>query len=134
MSGFAGSPDAGLIRQILINLLTNAIKFTEPGGTVRLTALQRKGRQVELIVGDTGAGMPADQIARALKPFEQLGGAVVERGRGAGLGLSLAKAFADLHGAALNIDSTVGEGTRVTLRLPAARSLGVEAQQAELGA
>lgn len=126
--------DAGLIRQILINLLTNAIKFTEPGGTVRLTARQRKGRQVELIVSDTGAGMPADQLARALKPFEQLGGAVAERGRGAGLGLSLAKAFADLHGATLNIESTVGEGTRVTLRLPAARSLGVEAQQAELGA
>jgi two-component system cell cycle sensor histidine kinase PleC len=71
------------------------------------------------MVEDTGIGMAPETVAAALEPFRQLDGALSRRFEGAGLGLSIAKALAELHGGRLNIRSAVGEGTSVTIALPA---------------
>ncbi len=76
---------------------------------------------VLLSVEDTGIGMEQETIAAALEPFQQLDGSLARRFEGAGLGLSIAKALAELHGGALSVKSAVGEGTVVTIALPAGR-------------
>jgi signal transduction histidine kinase len=74
-----------------------------------------------LMVEDTGIGMAEETIAAALEPFRQLDGSLARRFEGAGLGLSIAKALAELHGGTLSVKSAVGEGTIVTIALPATR-------------
>jgi signal transduction histidine kinase len=76
---------------------------------------------VHLQVQDTGIGMAEETIAVALEPFRQLDGSLARRFEGAGLGLSISKALAELHGGALSVKSAVGEGTTVTIALPAGR-------------
>ena len=88
-------------------------------GTVRFRAQLRAGGGVTLVVEDTGIGMAAETIAAAFEPFRQLDGALSRRFEGAGLGLSIAKALAELHCGVLSIQSAVGEGTSVTIALPA---------------
>jgi cell cycle sensor histidine kinase DivJ len=107
--------DKRAVKQMLVNLLANAIKFTLPGGTVTLTA-QAQGRAVILTVADTGTGIAAADLERLGMPFEQ---ARAAQGReGTGLGLALVKSLAALHGGEAVIASVLGEGTSVTLRLP----------------
>lgn len=113
--------DPRRIAQALGNLLANALKFTPEGGSIRLEArLDAQGGAV-LQVSDTGIGMAAETIAAALEPFRQLDGTLSRRFEGAGLGLSISKALAELHGGSLAIQSAVGEGTNVTITLPPAR-------------
>jgi len=111
--------DPRRLAQALGNLLANALKFTPENGEVRLCARLQAGGGVALMVEDTGIGMAPETIAAALEPFRQLDGTLSQRFEGAGLGLSIAKALAELHGGALNIQSAVGEGTSVTIALPA---------------
>jgi PAS domain S-box-containing protein len=111
--------DPRRLAQALGNLLANALKFTPENGEVRLCARLQAGGGVALVVVDTGIGMAPETIAAALEPFRQLDGTLSRRFEGAGLGLSIAKALAELHGGALNIQSAVGEGTSVTIALPA---------------
>lgn len=111
--------DPRRLAQALGNLLANALKFTPENGAVRLCARLQPGGGVALVVEDTGIGMAPETVAAALEPFRQLDGALSRRFEGAGLGLSIAKALAELHGGALNIQSAVGEGTSVTIALPA---------------
>jgi signal transduction histidine kinase/HAMP domain-containing protein len=110
--------DAKRLRQLLLNLLSNAVKFTPPGGTITVTAgLCPEG--ITLVVSDTGIGMAAKDIPKALEPFSQIDNSITRKYGGTGLGLPLSKLFAELHGGRLMIASTPGSGTAVTVILPA---------------
>jgi cell cycle sensor histidine kinase DivJ len=109
--------DRRAVKQILVNLLANAVKFTPTGGTVWLAAA-REGGGIELAVADSGVGIPESDLKRLGEAFAQ--GKAARAREGTGLGLSLVKGFAGLHGGDLRIDSVQGEGTIVRVRLPQA--------------
>jgi cell cycle sensor histidine kinase DivJ len=109
--------DRRACRQILINLLSNAVKFTDRGGQVRFGA-RREGPQVAIWVSDTGIGISEADLARLGTPFVQADSGYDRRHQGTGLGLSVVKGLAALHGGTMRIESRIGEGTRVTVRLP----------------
>ncbi len=110
--------DRRAMTQIALNLLSNAVKFTPERGAVTVTA-EAVGPYLELIVADTGVGIAPEDLKRLGKPFEQAGG-VEQRAQGTGLGLSLVRSLAELHGGRMSVESTLGEGTAVTVRLPVA--------------
>jgi cell cycle sensor histidine kinase DivJ len=112
----AANADRRAVKQIAINLLSNALKFTPRGGAVTLT-LQGAGETLELIVADTGVGIAPDDLERLGRPFEQAGDPSQKAG-GSGLGLSLVRAFAQLHGGEMCIESALGEGATVIVRMP----------------
>jgi cell cycle sensor histidine kinase DivJ len=109
--------DKRAFRQILINLLSNAVKFTERGGRVTVGARAEAGALL-LTVEDTGVGISAEDLARVGQPFFQARGAYDRRHDGTGLGFSIVQGLISLHGGQLELASRVGEGTRVTVRLP----------------
>ncbi len=109
------------IKQVLINLIGNAIKFSRPGGIVRVVAEPRPDGTLAMAVTDTGIGMSARDIPRALEPFGQLDDRPARHYQGTGLGLPLAKHLAELHGARFDIDSEIDRGTTVTIVFPAHR-------------
>jgi len=108
--------DRRALKQMTLNLLSNAIKFTHAGGSITVTA-DAIGPYLEIVVADTGVGVAPEDLRRLGRPFEQAGGAE-QRAQGTGLGLSLVRALSELHGGRMSIDSTLGEGTAVTVRLP----------------
>ncbi len=108
--------DRRALKQITLNLLSNAVKFTPSGGAVTVS-VEALASDLELTVADTGVGVAPEDLARIGRPFEQAGGAE-QRAQGTGLGLSLVRSLAELHQGAMSIDSTPGEGTAVTIRLP----------------
>jgi len=110
--------DSRLIKQILLNLLSNAVKFTLEGGEVRLAMRMSDDGGIAFSVTDSGIGMSAEECARVLDVFVQAEGSLVRRHEGAGLGLPLAKSFAELHGGDLSLLSEPGVGTTVTVTLP----------------
>lgn len=114
--------DRRAIKQILVNLLTNGIKFTPAGGAVRL-AVRRNGDGIDIAVSDSGVGIAPEDVARLGQPFEQVEGGQARQGTG--LGLALVKAFANLHGGGMTLESELGEGTTVRVSLPHA---GVESR------
>jgi PAS domain S-box-containing protein len=107
--------------QILINLLMNAVKFTEAGGRIELSAGLTQSRALAFTVIDTGIGMSAADEAIALEPFGQVNAASSAGRQGSGLGLSIVKALVELHGGALAIDSAPGVGTTIKVTVPADR-------------
>ncbi len=109
--------DRRALMQILLNLLSNALKFTEAGGAVELKC-QRELGGVALIVSDTGIGIPQDKIDLVTRPFEQVDSELNRRYDGSGLGLAITKDLIELHNGTLEIDSEVGVGTTVTVLLP----------------
>ncbi len=111
--------DRRAVKQIVLNLVSNALKFTPPGGSVTVTA-HRDGEDLEIVVSDTGAGIAQADLERLGRPYEQAGDST-QRTRGTGLGLSLVRAFAELHGGGMTIESRLGEGTAVTVRMPVMR-------------
>lgn len=118
--------DKRRVKQILINILANAFKFTEAGGRVSLTAMldaadAEGAGDLLFIVKDSGIGMTADEIVTALEPFRQIDSRLSRKYEGTGLGLPLTKHLIELHGGKLQIASVPGGGTTVTLRFPAAR-------------
>lgn len=123
--------DPRRLAQALGNLLANAIKFTPASGSVRIAARLQNDGGLHLVVEDTGIGMAPETVAQALEPFRQLDGTLARRFEGTGLGLSIAKALAELHGGSLSVKSAVGEGTTVTIALPATR-LGARANRAKV--
>jgi signal transduction histidine kinase len=111
--------DERKLKQVLINLLDNAIKFTPEGGSVTLESRQDMGAQtVEIVVSDTGIGIAEADIPTCLAPFGQADVSLARKNQGTGLGLPLSKQFIELMGGALTVESAVGKGTRVTVRLP----------------
>ena len=109
--------DERAIRQILINLVGNAIKFTDAGGVVTVDAAERGGDLV-LTVSDTGIGIPEGRLADLGKPFVQVQNEYTRRYEGTGLGLSLVKGLVALHGGSFAIVSRPGEGTVITVTVP----------------
>ncbi|WHA42521.1 sensor histidine kinase [Agrobacterium larrymoorei] len=110
--------DQRAIQQVLINLAGNAIKFTESGGVVSIDAALQ-GNLLKLTVSDTGIGIAEDKIALLGQPFMQVQNEYTRRYEGTGLGLSLVKGLVELHGGSFAITSRPGEGTVVTVLLPA---------------
>jgi signal transduction histidine kinase len=110
--------DPALLRQLIVIMLDNAVKFTPSGGRVSLRVGVENGRAT-VLVDDTGVGIPEEELPRIFDRFYR-GGQARSRGDGAGLGLSIARWIADVHGAAIEVTSTVGKGTRAAIRFPAA--------------
>ncbi|WP_417515728.1 sensor histidine kinase [Minwuia sp.] len=111
--------DARALHQVMINLLTNAIKYSGAGSTIRLDIARRRDGALKIDVVDNGAGMSADALSRVLQPFEQADASTARQTAGWGLGLPLVKALADAMGCRFRIESTKGEGTRACLLIPA---------------
>jgi PAS domain S-box-containing protein len=110
--------DAVKLRQAVVNLLANAVKFSHAGQQVTLTAQHRPGEGFAIAIRDHGPGMAPEAVPRALEPFAQLDEGHARRTEGAGLGLPLARVYAELHGGSLAIDTAPGEGTTATIRVP----------------
>ncbi|HET6157897.1 MAG TPA: ATP-binding protein [Dongiaceae bacterium] len=110
--------DRKLISQALLNLLSNAVKFTPAGGQIQIAAKREGGGDLLISVSDTGIGMAPEEIPRALEPFGQIDGTLARRYDGTGLGLTITKAFIEMHGGTLSLDSEKGLGTTATIRLP----------------
>jgi signal transduction histidine kinase len=109
--------DQRAVKQVLVNLLSNGVKFTPRGGTVTVTVL-RDDAGIEIAVADTGVGIAPNDLKRLGQPFEQVEGEHSRTKEGTGLGLALVKAFAAMHGGEAYVESTLGEGTTVRVRLP----------------
>ncbi len=109
--------DQRAIQQVLINLVGNAIKFTESGGVVTVDA-EASGADLRLTVSDTGIGIAGDKLEMLGQPFMQIQNDFTRRYEGTGLGLSLVKGLVALHGGAFTIASRPGEGTVITVTLP----------------
>jgi two-component system cell cycle sensor histidine kinase PleC len=114
------SGDSLRLKQILINLLGNAVKFTPEKGRIRIEASVLQQGYAVISVTDTGVGMSPTEVETAMRPFGQIDTAFNKRHEGTGLGLPIAYALARLHGGDLRIDSQKGVGTRVSLILPLA--------------
>lgn len=115
--------DERLLRQILINLLSNAIKFTPEDGEITLKAALGEENEVVLTVADTGMGIVKEDLARVLEPFGQSRSSPQQTHSGTGLGLSLSRQLAVLHGGNLVLESEIGKGTTVRVTLPADRTI-----------
>jgi signal transduction histidine kinase len=126
--------DERVVQQILINLATNAIKFTPEGGRVTVAAAVARSNEVVLSVRDTGVVMKPEEIAVALTPFGQVGPNMAARAEGTGLGLPLCQRFAEALGGKLSIESVSGQGTTVTVSLPASCVVRVASLERAVGA
>lgn len=113
--------DERALKQILINLMTNAVKFTERGGEIEVTGHQADDGDIVMSVRDTGIGIAADQMTKVLEPFGQTRNAYMAGESGTGLGLPITRSLVNLHGGTLELRSQPGVGTTVTIRLPASR-------------
>ncbi len=114
--------DERLLKQVIINLATNAVKFTPEGGSIRasIRALEDAGG-IAIVITDTGIGIAQEDLDRVIKPFEQSESSYTKTIEGTGLGLSLARSLMELHGGELTIESELGAGTSVYLTFPAER-------------
>jgi len=117
--------DAEQLEKVLLNLLSNALKFTEPGGAVEVTVSRDRDAAV-VRVRDTGVGIAADQLPRVFDRFYQADASATRRYEGTGIGLALARELVELHGGTIDAASTLGAGSTFTVRLPIG-SGGVEA-------
>jgi signal transduction histidine kinase len=109
--------DREKLQQIVLNLLTNSMKFTEPGGAVSLSCV-RDDSHIAIVVNDTGRGIEADQLERIFEPFVQIDARLTRTQEGVGLGLAISRDLARGMGGDLLVDSTVGEGSTFTLTMP----------------
>ncbi|NQW00875.1 MAG: PAS domain-containing protein [Rhodospirillales bacterium] len=112
------------MRQILLNLLSNSVKFTRPGGRVSLSASMAPDGAMSWEVADTGIGIAEDDIARVMKPFEQARQGFQLSHEGTGLGLYLTQTLTELHGGTLTLNSKLNAGTVVQIAFPAERTVG----------
>ncbi len=110
------------LKQILINLLSNAVKFTPEWGRIRVDAAVKSDDYLTISITDTGLGMTPSEVDTAMRPFGQVESGFNKRHEGTGLGLPIAYALAKLHNGDLQIHSTKGTGTRVTVLIPLAAS------------
>jgi signal transduction histidine kinase len=113
--------DERKLRQMVLNLLSNAIKFTPANGRVELTVFTEDGGDLIFQVRDNGIGIAPADVPRALETFSQVDGSISRKYGGTGLGLPLTRSLVELHGGRLELESALGEGTTVCLRLPAWR-------------
>ena len=111
------------IKQVMLNILSNAVKFTPKGGKITVKASKNRAGDVVLSVTDSGIGMSAEEIEIAMVPFGQVDSKLARRYDGTGLGLPLTKSFVELHDCQLRISSEVGKGTKVSVHIPAERQV-----------
>jgi signal transduction histidine kinase len=124
--------DARLLKQALLNVLSNAIKFTPQGGSIHVLASHQADRPVVVEIRDTGIGMTQEQIQLALEPFVQVDNSLHRKYEGAGLGLPLAKAFIEVQGGRFEVESKPGRGTAVRFVLAAQPGAAVMAVTAAM--
>ena len=115
--------DVAKLRQIFTNIISNAVKFTPPGGKVTIEALRTSAGGAAVLIRDTGVGMTREEINVAMTPFGQVDGGRARWREGAGLGLPIAKALVQLHGGSIEIRSEKGAGAEVMISLPAASAV-----------
>lgn len=113
--------DPKAMTQIFVNLLTNAVKFTPEGGTIRVTADMSRTESVDISVSDTGVGMSEEELKKAMTAFGQTKASRESNMQGTGLGLNITRSLIELHGGKLVVESEPGKGTDVILRLPRSR-------------
>jgi two-component system cell cycle sensor histidine kinase PleC len=122
--------DHRLLKQIVLNLLSNSVKFTPEGGQVVIRGRARR-ESVTIAIADSGIGIPKDALVKLGRPFEQVEGQLTKRHQGSGLGLAIAKSLTELHGGTMRIRSRPGHGTIVLLRLPRHAATTAEAKPAK---
>ena len=110
--------DERKIKQMLLNLMSNAIKFNNPEGKVDVIVTIVGDDGLSLAVADTGVGIAADDIPKSMSVFGRVGNVLTSEKQGTGLGLPLVNLMAELHGGYLEVESEPGKGTRATIRLP----------------
>ncbi|HKS88420.1 MAG TPA: HAMP domain-containing sensor histidine kinase [Stellaceae bacterium] len=110
-------------KQVLLNLVSNAVKFTPPGGRVAIAAQFDKTSGLTISVADTGIGIAPDDLPRVLQPFEQVDSFLSRSHPGTGLGLPLVKAIMELHGGTIKLHSELGVGTRASVTFPPSRAI-----------
>jgi signal transduction histidine kinase len=120
--------EADRIRQILVNLLTNAHEYTPEGASIGVAA-RTVGAEVEISVSDNGPGIPPDQLERIFERFTRGDAGLTQRVGGTGLGLAISKSLVELHGGSIRAESTVGEGSTFHVRLPIATGAPVDGGQ-----
>lgn len=113
--------DEPALRRVLINLLSNGLKFTPQGGRISVGAQPHDGARVKLTIADTGIGIPADRLSGIFEPFTQLDASYRREAQGAGIGLALVREMVELMGGEVAISSELGQGTVVDVILPSAR-------------
>jgi signal transduction histidine kinase len=116
------------IRQILVNLLTNAHEYTPEGASIGVAA-RAVGDEVEISVSDNGPGIPPDQLERIFERFTRGDAGLTQRVGGTGLGLAISKSLVELHGGSIGAESTVGQGSTFHVRLPVATGAAVDGSQ-----
>jgi signal transduction histidine kinase len=123
--------DHRLLKQIVLNLLSNSVKFTPVGGRVIIRG-RASGAEVTIAIADSGIGIPKEALAKLGRPFEQVESQLTKSHQGSGLGLAIAKSLTELHGGTMRIRSQLGRGTIVLLRLPTeGATMEAEADNAE---
>ena len=110
-------------KQVLLNLITNAVKFTPPGGSITISARWNLDEGLAITVADTGIGIAESDLERVLKPFEQVDSSLARQHQGTGLGLPLVKAMMEMHGGRIELRSKLEVGTEVTIAFPPERVL-----------
>ncbi|MFO0996179.1 MAG: ATP-binding protein [Alphaproteobacteria bacterium] len=113
--------DETKVRQVLLNILTNAVKFTPPGGSVTVEASVTEDGELAVRITDTGIGIAPEEMQTVLEPFGQVDSSFTRKQQGTGLGIPLTKKLVELHGGRLEIESSKGIGTRVSAYFPAER-------------
>jgi two-component system cell cycle sensor histidine kinase PleC len=124
--------DGQKLKQVVINLLANAVKFTPSGGSIRITAMVTRDGAPSLVVEDSGIGMAPDEMEKVLKPFERAESQASLALEGTGIGLPLSKSIVERHGGTLHLASELGRGTTVIVRLPPDRLRFCTAKSSDL--
>ena len=114
--------DERAIRQILINLFSNSIKFTPESGQISIRALQEETGGLRLMIADTGCGIPAERLPSMINPFEQADTSLTRAHEGTGLGLAIVNSLMELHNGQMEISSKEGKGTNIILNFPKERT------------
>ena len=109
--------DPDKVERIMLNLLSNAIKFTKSGGSISVNVFERE-EAVEIIVSDTGIGIPKDKQELIFQRFRQVDTSLTKEQEGSGIGLSLVKSLVDMHGGTISVESEYGKGSKFIVRLP----------------
>lgn len=110
--------DRRAFMQIILNILSNAVKFTREKGTITVKTAIENDEKIVITITDTGIGIPADKLESVTRPFEQVSNAMTRQHQGTGLGLAITKRLIEFHGGNLSIESKLNEGTTVTVAMP----------------